>query len=146
MPVSDFTFYDCVAEDVGRGVHNWNADTLKIALSDTAPVIATHAVLADADEISAGFGYSAGGPTVVDTAFSQVDGVATLIGDDLTITAVGGAIGPFQYAVIYNATPAGGALIGYWDYGESITIEEGDALDIDLDQIAGILTLTRVNP
>jgi hypothetical protein len=146
MPVSDFTFYDCVAQDTGRGVHNWDTDTLKIALSDDAPDIATHTVLADANEISAGFGYSAGGPTVVDTEFAQVDGVGTLIGDDLTITAVGGAIGPFRYAILYNADASGDPLIGFWDYGESISIDEGDALDIDLDQVAGILTLTRVNP
>ena len=126
-------------EDLGRGVHNLNADTLKIMLTNTAPV-ATNAVFADLTEISAGSGYSAGGAAVANRAYSQTSGVGKLTGDDVVWTA-SGTVGPLRYAVLYNDTPTSPAdpLIGWWDRGTSITLASGDTFTVDLDQVNGIL-------
>jgi hypothetical protein len=126
-------------EDLGRKVHNLNADTLKIMLTNTAPV-ATNAVFADLTEISAGSGYSAGGAAVANRAYSQASGVGKLTGDDVVWTA-SGTVGPLRYAVLYNDTPTSPAdpLIGWWDRGTSITLASGDTFTVDLDAVNGIL-------
>lgn len=137
---SSFVKYNCFVENLAEKVHNLASDTLKVALSNTAPD-AADAVLADAAEISAGNGYTAGGNQTVQSSSSQTGGVYTLASaDPATWTASGGNIGPFRYAILYNATPAGGALIGYWDYGSSITLNTGETFTVDLG--ASTLTLT----
>lgn len=135
-----FNKFHAFAQDVGRGVHNLNSGTLKIMLTNIAPV-ATNAVKADLTEISAGNGYSAGGATVPTTAYAQTGGTGALTGADVTFTAAGGSIGPFQYAVLYNDTPSSPAdpLIGWWDYGSALTLLSGESLLVDLP--SNILTI-----
>jgi hypothetical protein len=125
-------------------VHNLNADSLKVLLTNTAPV-ATNAVKGDLTEIAAGNGYTAGGVAVATTSYAQTGGVGKLSATaDPVITAAGGSIGPFRYAVLYNDTPTSPAdpLIGWWDYGSSITLASGESLTVDLDQTNGVLTVT----
>lgn len=141
--MASFNKFNCFVQDVGQKVHNLNADTLKILLTNTAPA-ATNAVKTDLTEISAGNGYTAGGTAVGSNAYSQTSGVGKLTGNDVVFTASGGSIGPARYAVLYNDTPTSPAdpLIGWWDYGSSVTLADGETLTVDLDQVAGILTLT----
>lgn len=118
--------------DLGTKVHNLNTDTIKVMLTNSAPNAATHAVKADLTEISAGNGYTAGGFDIQNT-YSQTSGTGSLAAVDVTITASGGSIGPFRYAVWYNDTPTSPAdpLIGYADYGSSITLADGEDLLVD---------------
>lgn len=133
-----FSKFNAFVADVGNKVHNLGSDTLKIMLTNTAPV-ATNAVKADITEIAAANGYSAGGTAVPGTAYSQTSGTATLSGSNVVFTAAGGSFGPFRYAVIYNSTAASGNLIGWWDYGSAISTNNGDTLTVNLS--ANILTL-----
>lgn len=142
MP-SSFNKYNCFVENLAEKVHNLASDTLKVALTNTAPNAATHALLGDITEISGGNGYTAGGNQTVQSSSAQSGGVYTLASaDPATWTASGGSIGPFRYAVLYNATPSSPLkpLIGYWDYGSSITLNEGETFTVDLG--ASTLTLT----
>ena len=134
--------YNQFKGDLGLKVHDLNADTLKIALTNTAPNVSTHAVLADITEISAGNGYSAGGSVVASNAYSQTAGVGSLTGDDVNFLASGGAIAQFRYAVLYNDTPTSPAnpLICYWDYGSAVDVADGE--DFDTDFGATIVTVT----
>ncbi len=131
------------AEDVYEKVHNLGADTLKIMLTNVAPVN-TNSVKADLTDISAGNGYSAGGSAVTITSSVQSAGVYKLVGNDVVFTASGGTIGPFRYAVLYNDTPTSPAdpLVGWWDYGSSITLNDGETFTVDLDATNGILQHT----
>lgn len=141
--MATFNKYQCFVENLAEKVHNLASDTLKIALTNTAPNVATHAVLADITEISAANGYTAGGNQTAQSSSSQTDGVYTLASaDPATWTASGGSMGPFRYAVLYNATPTSPLkpLIGYWDYGASITLGVGETFTVDLG--ASTLTLT----
>ena len=141
--MASFVKYQIFAQNVGRGVHNLNTDVLKIALTNTAPNAASHAVLADITEIAAGNGYVAGGTAVGSPAYSQSGGTGKLTGNDVVFTASGGSVGPFRYAVLYDDTPSSPSkpLIAYWDYSSSITLADGETFTVDLDQVNGILTL-----
>jgi hypothetical protein len=132
MPSSAFTKFEVFSEHLAEKVHNLDTDTLKVMLSNTAPNVATMALKADATEISAGNGYTAGGPDTQNST-SRSGGTTSVVGVDATITAAGGSIGPFRYAYLYNDTSASPLkpLIGYWDYGSALTLGDGEALTID---------------
>jgi hypothetical protein len=138
--MASYNKFNQFVEDLGRKVHNLNADTLKIALSNSAPS-AGNAVRGDISEISAGNGYTAGGTAIGSSAYSQSGGTGKLTGNDVVFTATG-TLGPLRYAVLYNDTPSTDPLIGWWDRGSSITLASGDTFTVDLDQVNGILQLT----
>lgn len=127
-------------EDLAEKVHNLGSDTLKIMLSDTAPVV-TNTVKANITEITAANGYTAGGTTVGSVTSAQTSGTYKLTGADVVFTATGGSFGPVRYAVLYNDTSTSDSLIGWWDYGSSVTVAAGETFTVDLDQTSGILTL-----
>src|SRR4051812_2651618 len=99
--MATFSKFDSFVAAVGTKLHNLNADVLKIALTNSAPV-ASNTVLANITQISGTNGYTTGGTTVASTAFSQTSGTAKLTGNAVTFTASGGAMGAFRYLVLYN--------------------------------------------
>lgn len=121
------TKFQAFVENVAEKVHNLGADSLKVLLCLTAPVN-TNAVKADLTEIAAGNGYSAGGGAVTITTSAQAAGVYTLAGNQVVFTASGGSIAAFRYPVLWNDTPTSPAdpLIGFWDYGSSLTLLDGE--------------------
>lgn len=126
--------------DVANKVHNLGADTLKIMLTDVAPV-ATNTIKANLTDIAAGNGYAAGGTAVTITASSQSSGTYKLVGNNVTFTASGGSIAQFRYAAIYNFTAVSGNLIGWWDYGTEVNVTNGNSFQVQLDAVNGILQL-----
>lgn len=145
--MASFNKINQFAEDVASGVHQLQTGTshvLKVYLSNATPDAAADAVKADLAEISAGNGYTAGGASVGTITGAETSGTFKLTGGtDPAWTASGGTIGPFRYAVLYNDTPTSPAdpLIGWWDYGSSITLAAGESFTVDLDQSNGILTI-----
>ncbi len=111
-------------------------------LCNTAPTSA-NAVKGDLTEISAGNGYSAGGTAATISSSAQSSGTYKLVLADVVFTASGGSIGPFRYAVLCNDTPTSPAdpLIGFWDYGSSITLASGESFTVDFDATNGVLQL-----
>jgi hypothetical protein len=140
-----FNKFNQFVADVGSGVHQMQTGTThvyKVMLTNSAPT-AANAVKADITEITAGNGYTAGGPTVGTVTGSQTSGTFKFTGGtDPVITATGN-IGPFRWVVLYNDTPTAPAkpLIGFWDYGSSVSLATGETFTVDLDQANGILTL-----
>jgi hypothetical protein len=117
-----FNKFNDFAEQLGLGKHNLNTDTLKVMLTNTAPV-ATNTVLANITEITAQNGYTAGGEDTQNT-YSETSGTGSCVGVDVVWTATGAGFGPFRYVVLYNDTQTSPAkpLIGWWDYGSSISL------------------------
>lgn len=140
-----FQKFNAFVEDLGRGVHHLNAtDVLKLLLTNTAPVV-TNAVKADLTEIGAGNGYSAGGAILPSPSWAQTSGTAKLgSSSDVTFTASGGTIGPFRYVVLWNDTPTSPAdpLIGWWDRGASLTLQDGESYTPDISDNTQVITLT----
>lgn len=135
MPSSTFTFCQNFSEALGTGVHNLASNTFKIALSNTAPNLATMAVLADITQISSGGGYTGGaggGFTLTSPTYTETGGTATFDGTSTTLTASGGSFGPFRYAWLYNDTAASDPLIGVVDYGSSITVNDGESFEYQI--------------
>lgn len=140
-----FNKFQDFVEQLGKGVHNFATHTLKAALTNSAPV-ATNTILGDITQIASGGGYTngAGGGYALDgVSWSETGGTAKLVITDEVITAAGASVGPFRYIVIYNdsATSPLDALIGWYDYGSSITLNDGETLTIDFDGTNGVLTL-----
>jgi hypothetical protein len=137
-----FNKFNQFVADLATKAHNLNADTLKVMLSNTAPA-ASNAIKSDITEIGAGNGYTAGGTQATFVSGAQASGTYKLVLNDVTFTAAGGSIGPFRYAVLYNATQTtpNNPLIGWWDYGTGLTVTSGNAFLVDLDQTNGVLTL-----
>ena len=127
--MATFTKVNTFTLNLMNKVHDLNDDTLKLALTNSAPS-ATDTDLSDITEITAENGYSSGGNTLT-ASTSQTTGTATLAITDLVITASGGSFGPFRYAVVYNDTAASNEIIGYVDYGASITVLDTETFTAD---------------
>lgn len=132
--------FNAFVNDVASKVHNLATDTLKFALSNTAPV-ATNAVIADITQIANGNGYTTGGTTTAQVSSGQTGGTYKLVLTDIVFTATG-SMGPFRYVVLYNSTPAGSPLMGWYDYGSSITLNTGETFTVDVDGVNGTIQLT----
>ena len=138
--MATFNKFNSFVEAVAEKVHNLGADTLKVMLTNSAPT-AANSVKADLTEISAGNGYTAGGTAASISSSSQTSGTYKLVLADVAFTASGGSIGPFRYAVLYNDTATNDELIGYWDYGSSITLASGETFTVDFDATNGVLQI-----
>jgi len=135
-------FY-CFTENLAEKVHNLGSDTLKVILSNTAPTASTNTVKADITELSTSGGYTAGGQSLTVSTSAQTDGVYYLITNSPSWTGSGGGF-TFRYAIVFNDTPTSPAdpLIGYIDYGYSVTIASGQTYTFEVDASYGLLTIS----
>jgi hypothetical protein len=109
-------------------VANLGTDQFVIALTNSAP-IATNSVLADLTQISY---TNLSSRNLVTASSTQTGGTYNLTFNDLVLTA-SGAVATFRYVVVYDDTPTSPAdpLVGWWDYGSTITMANGETFTID---------------
>lgn len=140
--MATFVKFQDFIEQLGNGTHDLVGlqHTLKAVLTNTAPNVALHTVLADITQIINGNGYTTGGEDIQNDG-SESGGTLTVTAVDVVWTAIGGPIGPFRYVVIYNDTPTIPAdpLVAYYDYGSSITLATGETFTLNFG--ASLLTL-----
>jgi len=138
--MATFNKFQQFVADLANKVHNLGSDTIKVMLTDVAPV-ATNTIKSNITEIAAGNGYSAGGTAAALTSSSQSGGTYKLILQNVTFTASGGSIAQFRYAVLYNSTAASGNLIGWYDYGAEVNVTSGNSFQVQFDAVNGVLQL-----
>jgi len=138
--MATYNKFNSFVEAIAEKVHNLGSDTLNVALTNSSPG-AGDTQLSDITEISAGNGYTAGGSQATISASAQTSGTYKLTLADVTFTASGGSIGPFQYAVLYNDTATNDELIGWWDNGSAVTLSDGESFTVDFDASNGVLTI-----
>lgn len=145
MPSATFTKPDQFIEDLHHGVHNFSTHQLRVALTNQAPNVATMAVLADVTQVA--YTNLQNNPTSRDVTVvssGQTGGDYLLVLQDMTLTALGGDVGPFQWVWIYNDTPTLPAdpLVGYLAYPDAVTLHDGEPFILDFSAVNGIIQAT----
>ena len=132
--MATYTKFQCFVEDLAHGVHNFDSNTIKVALSNASnpPSASAHVKLTDITTVSTA---NLDGVTLTKSSSGQTSGTYKYVPNDLTMTA-SGAVGPFQYVIIYNDTAANDPLICYFDYGSEVTLAKDDTFKLDFgDQL-----------
>jgi hypothetical protein len=132
-----FNKFDSFVEAVAEKLHDLGADQLVIALSNVAP-IASNTQLSNITQITY---TNLSTRNLTRTSSSQTSGLYKLVIADITLTSTGGSTGPFRYITIYNDTSTNDLLIGWYDYGTSLTLNSGESLAVDFDGTNGLLTI-----
>lgn len=140
--MATYNKFQSFVEEVLKGTHDFDNHDFNLILSNAAPDSAADEITSDITQIAEDGGYTAGGYQLDNVALSRTGGVAKVVADDFTITAVAEEMAPFRYVIIRNATASGGPLVAWYDYGTSLTLEEGESLTVDFNQTNGIFTLT----
>jgi hypothetical protein len=134
--MATFNKFQPFVEAVAEKVHNLGSDQLVIALTNSAPS-AAYATLSQITQISY---TNLSSRNVTTSASAQTSGTYKLTLTDLVLTA-SGAVATFRYVVLYNDTASNDELIGWYDYGSSITLANSETFTIDFDGSNGVLTL-----
>jgi hypothetical protein len=138
--MATFNKFNSFVEALSEKVHNLGADTLTVALTNTLPVN-TNTVLANVTQI-AYTNIQNGGTTGRDltgVTSAQTSGTYKLDANDLVLTATG-TVPTFRYVVLFNQSATNDELIGWYDYGATVDLLNGETFTITWDA-AGILTL-----
>lgn len=147
--MATFTKLNGFVEHLAKGYHgNMSTATFSVALSNTAPGsestpptgAETACILANVTQISY---TNLSSRTITTTSCVQTSGTLKLILADLVLTASGGSVASFRYVYLVNtsSTTRTNALIGYYDYGSSVTLNDTETFTVDFDNTNGVLTL-----
>jgi hypothetical protein len=133
--MATFTEPDVLSEDIANKIHDFNSDTFRWVLSNTAPAVGTTFLLSNITQISTGGGYTqmtdgAGGLTTT-LSFSRSGQTTTVSGTQVVLTA-SGAVGPFRYLILVNDTPTSplNPVVGWLDHGSAVTMAATDTYTI----------------
>lgn len=136
-----FNKFNPFVEHVMEGVHNFATNQIVVALTaDGNAPDASDGVLTDLTEIASYANLSS--RNVTTTTSAQSGGLYKLTLTDLVLTNTGAGSTTFRYVVLYNEDAASDNLIGWYDYGSSVTLNQNDTFTIDFDAGNGALQLT----
>lgn len=140
--MATYTKYNTFVDELSKGGHNLQTAVFKVALTNTAPTVATDTVwnTTVAPVPVAGNGYTAGGNTLTTSSAATTSGTFKLVLADSVFTATAGGIGPVRYAIVYNSS-ASNKVVAYYDYGSSITLASTETLTCDFDGSLGFHTI-----
>jgi hypothetical protein len=143
MATDTLNKFQAFAGDVAAGKHQLTSSghTLKVALSTVQPV-ATNSILGDLTAIAQ---TDLTVPDmVINASTGESSGTFKLILDDKTIVATGTGAAGFRYITIYNDSQTSPVkpLIGWLDYGSTITLGNAEELKLDFNATNGALQIS----
>jgi hypothetical protein len=138
-----FTKYNFFVDEMSKGGHNLQTAVFKVALTNTAPTPLTDTTWSTGTypAPAAANGYTAGGNTLTTSSAATASYIFKLVIADSVFTAAGGNLGPFRYAIVYNSS-ATNKVVGYYDYGSSITLADTETFTVDFDNVNGMIQMT----
>lgn len=144
MARGDFTLFDEFALALGEEDHDFSLDTLKLGLvDDTITPTAADATPTWADysanEVATTGGYTTNGETLTNVSFTEVDGVATLDADNISLEQNGSGFTDAYWGILYN-DDSNDAAIGFIDLDGPVS-EQAGPIAINWNA-TGILTVT----
>lgn len=137
--MATFTKINSFVENLAEKKFDLGSDQLKVALTNTAHN-AAWTQLSELTQVSYTNLDGATPLNLTTSTSAQTSGTYKLVLADLTLTATG-EVGPFRYIYIFSDTSTDDKLIGYYDYGSSITLQNGDTFKIDFSAENGVLTI-----
>ena len=139
--MATYNKFESFVFELGKGTHQCHAagHAFNVYLTNNAPSASLDDVKADLAGITEENGYA---PADVQNDYTEASGTGTFTAVDVVFTASGGSFGPARYAVVYNDTPTSPAdpLMCWWDYGSSITVNNGETFTVDFG--ASVWSLT----
>ena len=129
MATAAINFVTSFEANLNNGQHDFDADTLKFALTSVLPTAGmTQFNSGTSTPPSPANGYTTNGHTAT---VSDTGGVVSL-DTDVVVTATAGGIGSFQYVILYNSssTTPTNAVIGWYDYGSAISLADTETFTI----------------
>jgi hypothetical protein len=126
---------DCLSSDIANKVHDFDTDTFRLALSNTAPVAGSTFLLSNVTQIANGNGYTTaadGAGKAITLSFARSGQVTTVSNAAPVVWTATGAVGPFRYVIFWNDTPTSplNPVIGWLDIVTPITMANTDTYTI----------------
>jgi hypothetical protein len=153
MATATFTKINDWVKNMANGTVDMDADTFRIALSNTAPASEASNPTADNNGILANVTQISYTNYTDDlTVDRQLQGITSTSTSgvymfdstvNFTITASGGSLAGFRYIYVYDDTSTAPVdpLVGVWDYGSTLTLASGDSAPITFN-VNGMFTIT----
>lgn len=141
-----FVFFDEWKSTIGTTA-NLSTDTFKFFLTNTAPTVATNTVKADFTPMTTNL---VANEVTITQSWSETGGGTGIwrfaANADPVWTSQTGTTGSFRYVVLYDDTltsPVTDPVVGYFDYGSSITLDgtASEPFTLNLDANYEIFTL-----
>ena len=135
--MATFNKFQSFVANVANGTYNLGSDQLVVALTDSAPT-ATNNSLSDITQISY---TNLSSRNITTSSSTQTSGTYNLKLSNLILSA-SGAVAQFRYVVIYDSVPGSHQLIGWYDYGSEVNMNNGDTFAISFDGTNGLISIT----
>lgn len=140
--------YISLIKNIALGLIDVNNDDFKVMLVNGYSFDEAHENLSSviAYELDEDNGYETGGFSIenVSWSYEATSQKWMLDGDDVSLIAVDGDVGPMTGAVIYSDTSVDKKLLGYVDFGQIETLSEGSELKITFTEV-GIFSISLNN-
>lgn len=145
MATGTVTVFQEFSDQLGKEIHNFSSDTLKIGLidntltptaGDATPTWSDYS----ANEVSTGGGYTANGETLASVTWSEAAGVATLDAANISLDQNGSGFTDAYWGIIYNDSAASDDAIAFVELGGPVS-EQSGPVAINWNA-SGILTVT----
>lgn len=149
MARGDLTIFNEFVEDVGEEVHDFENDTLKLALIDNTITPAQDTASPrwaasssqdyDGNEVSAAGNYVANGLTLANVTYTRSTVTATLDADNVSIAQDGSGFTDAYWGIIYNDSATNKNAIAFIELGGPVS-EQAGPVNINFNA-SGILTI-----